>query len=134
MKKLNYLLLLIVIFLSSCATYDIQTTTSDEAFTKVYCKNPEYIETKTIMLGDKNGRTKIDYIINSDGQKREFPVDEKVKSIDLTISRLTSYAQFKSGRDVTITNIRWDIETSTAFFFFTSVQKVGATYDVIKCK
>jgi hypothetical protein len=110
MKKVNYLLALIVVFFSSCATYNYQTTSSDEAFAKVYCKNPEYIATITYIP-----------FLN-------------LQPSALTISMLTSDAQTKYGKDVTVSNIRWDIETSTAFFFFTSVQKVGATYDVIKCK
>lgn len=134
MKKLNYLFALIVLFLSSCATYDYKTTSSDEAFTKVYCKNPDYLETKTFMLGDKTGNSKTLVFQDANGQKKEVVVDEKVTEKGLTISQLISYSQSKYGKDVTISNVRWDIETSTSFLIFTSVQKIGATFDVIRCK
>ena len=131
MKKLNYLLALIVIFLSSCATYNYQTTSSDEAFAKVYCKNPEYKGTVVAKVYDVKIINKT-YAVDT-GEYVESTFDT-YKPIDLTISSLTLEAQSKFGKDVTISNVRWDIETSTAFFIFTSVQKVGATYDVIKCK
>ena len=135
MKKLNYLLALIVVFLSSCATYNYQSTSSDEAFTKVYCKSPEYVGTLTVLVGSNNGKYFINRTAVSYGAITVIDtVYLKFTPLDLTISNLTLEAQSKYGKDVTVSNIRWDIETSTAFFFFTSVQKVGATYDVIKCK
>ena len=134
MKKLNYLLLLIVIFLSSCATYNYQATSSDEAFTKVYCKSPEYVGTLTVLDGSNSSKFFMSSTAVSYGVSAIDTVYLKIIPRDLTISNLTLDAQSKFGKDVTISNIRWDIETSTVFFFFTSVQKVGATYDVIKCK
>jgi hypothetical protein len=127
MKKLSYLLVLFALSLSSCITYNYQSTSSDEAFAKVYCKNPDYITTGVRLVGfikpvflnkGKTTDTSYKYILPS----------------DLSISRLTYDAKYQYGQDVTISNVRWDIETNTAFFFFISSQKLGATYDVIRCK
>jgi hypothetical protein len=125
MKKLNNLLVLIVLFLSSCAIYDIQTTTSDEAFTKVYCKNPEYLETKTLIVGELR-REKITSEKFNQNQNGDVLDWVRITPKDLTISEITSYIQSKFGKDVTISNLRWDIERPS--------KKIGATFDVIRCK
>jgi hypothetical protein len=130
MKKLNCLLVLIVLFLSSCASYDIQTdiqtTSSDEAFTKVYCKNPEYLETKTLIVGELR-REKVTSEKFNQNQTGDVLDWVKITPKDLTISQIISNIQSKYGKDVTISNLRWDIEK------FSKV-KIGATFDIIRCK
>lgn len=125
MKKLNYLLLLIVLFSSSCATYNYQATSSDEAFAKIYCKNPEYLETNTLIVGESR-REKITSEKFNQNQNGDILDWVRITPSDLTISEITSYVQSKFGKDVTISNLRWDIEVPN--------KKIGATFDVIRCK
>ncbi len=135
MKKLSYLLVLFVLSLSSCVTYNYQTTSSDEAFAKVYCKNPDYLGTNSLKVGAKTGEYRVEKVNEYDNDKPVIDtIFEKITASDLTISQLTQVTQKKLGRDITISNIRWDTETRTRFFVFTNVQRVGVTYDIIRCK
>lgn len=136
MKKITfYLFLFMASFsMSGCYMYNTIPMNNENDFNLAYCKNPEYITTKTQVVGSN----KIVYQINKNGDN--FKVDTIIKpftyvtEFDLTVVKLLRESKSQFGEDVTISNIRWDYATFYIFSFKFNAKRYAATYDVIRCK
>lgn len=120
--------------MSGCYMYNTIPMNNENDFNLAYCKNSEYITTKTQIVGSN----KIMYQINKNGDT--FKVDTIIKpftyvtEFDLTVVKLLRESKSQFGEDVTISNIRWDYATFYIFSFKFSAKRYAATYDVIRCK
>jgi hypothetical protein len=114
--------------------YNTIPMNNENDFNMAYCKNSEYITTKTQTVGSN----KIMYQINKNGDN--FKVDTIVKpftyvgEFDLTVAKLLRESKSQFGEDVTISNIRWDYVTFYIFSFKFNAKRYAATYDIIRCK
>jgi len=108
MKKFYFIIaILLVGLMQSCSTYTVTTFQPDQN-NGSDCPNPIYIGTMA--------KSSFTPSITSEGAYNQ-------KS--LTLYQLLLDARKKYGEDVTIHNVRWDVNGK---------EKVSVIYDVIKCK
>ena len=112
---------LVALFMSSCISYKMTDTglTSGYALNE-YC-TPVYVATMSIHEKP--------FVNQADGSVTM----KKPSGSELTLYAALEKARLEHGNDVTVTNFQWDIKTTVGLFGRKS-EKVGMTFDVIRCK
>ena len=110
MKRLVTMCALCSILASCIAPKGIETHIESQNYGNS-CENPSYIATIA-----KEGNSPLK---DSDGM---YGTSSDIK---LTLANLVKEAQKRFGDDVTIANVRWDLENG---------KRKSVVYDVIKCK
>lgn len=106
----NGLLIALALALSSCAKlFSVESHNVEQAYGKA-CPNPTYVAT---IAKDA------DTVIKHGGP------DTTYKWNSLRLAALVKEAQTKYGADVTIENVRWDLEKG---------RRRSVVYDVVNCK
>lgn len=104
-KNIKFLFIIVTLLtIQSCNRYNV-TTFQPETNNGAACTNPTYIATCSKTA---TGATQF----------------------SLTLEQLLQDAKASYGQDVTIQNVRWDVEGAK---LFSRNKKVSAIYDVIKC-